>query len=37
MTRSTDITSFTDFRARLRDHLDQQKKTGRPLFADVQW
>jgi prevent-host-death family protein len=32
MTRSTDITSFTDFRARLRSHLDQQKKTGRPLF-----
>ena len=33
MTRSTDITSFTDFRARLRAHLDQQKKTGRPLFV----
>jgi len=32
MTRSTDITSFTDFRARLRDHLDQRKTTGRPLF-----
>jgi len=33
MTRSSDITSFTDFRARLRNHLDQQKKTGRPLFV----
>jgi prevent-host-death family protein len=33
MTRSTDITSFSDFRARLRDHLDRQKKTGRPLFV----
>jgi len=33
MTRSTDITSFTDFRARLRDHFDQQKKTGRALFV----
>lgn len=32
MTRSTDITSFTDFRTRLRDHLDQSKATGRPLF-----
>jgi prevent-host-death family protein len=33
MTRSTDITSFTDFRSRLRDHLDQSKATGRPLFV----
>lgn len=33
MTRSSDITSFTDFRARLRDHLDQRKATGRPLFV----
>ena len=33
MTRSTDITSFTDFRARLRDHLDERKATGRPLFV----
>jgi prevent-host-death family protein len=33
MTRSSDITSFSDFRARLRDHLDQRKATGRPLFV----
>jgi prevent-host-death family protein len=33
MTRSTDITSFTDFRAHLRDHLDQRKATDRPLFV----
>src|SRR3954453_22573481 len=33
MTRSTDITSFTDFRTRLRDPLDQRKATGRPLFV----
>lgn len=33
MTRSSDITSFTDFRTRLRDHLDQRKTTGRPLFV----
>lgn len=33
MTRTTDITSFTDFRTRLRDHLDQRKASGRPLFV----
>jgi prevent-host-death family protein len=33
MTRSTDITSFTDFRAHLRDHLDERKATKRPLFV----
>jgi prevent-host-death family protein len=33
MTRSTDITSFTDFRTRLRDHLDRRKTSGRPLFV----
>jgi PHD/YefM family antitoxin component YafN of YafNO toxin-antitoxin module len=33
MIRTTDITSFTDFRSRLRDHLDQRKATGRPLFV----
>ncbi|HEY8751800.1 MAG TPA: type II toxin-antitoxin system Phd/YefM family antitoxin [Tepidisphaeraceae bacterium] len=33
MTRSSDITSFTDFRARLRAHLDARKTTGRPLFV----
>jgi prevent-host-death family protein len=32
MTRTSDITSFTDFRTRLRDHLDHSKATGRPLF-----
>jgi prevent-host-death family protein len=33
VTRSSDITSFTDFRARLRNHLNRQKETGRPLFV----
>jgi PHD/YefM family antitoxin component YafN of YafNO toxin-antitoxin module len=33
MTRSTDITSFTDFRAHLRDHIDERKTTSRPLFV----
>ncbi len=33
MTRASDITSFTDFRTHLRDHLDQSKVTGRPLFV----
>ncbi len=33
MTRSSDITSFTDFRTRLRDHLDERKSTSRPLFV----
>jgi prevent-host-death family protein len=33
MTRTSDITNFTDFRARLRDHLDERKATGRPLFV----
>jgi PHD/YefM family antitoxin component YafN of YafNO toxin-antitoxin module len=33
MTRSTDITSFSDFRARLRNHFDQRKATRRPLFV----
>jgi PHD/YefM family antitoxin component YafN of YafNO toxin-antitoxin module len=33
MTRSSDITSFTDFRSRLRDHLKRRKTTGRPLFV----
>ena len=32
MTRSSDITSFTDFRAHLRDHLDERKANNRPLF-----
>jgi PHD/YefM family antitoxin component YafN of YafNO toxin-antitoxin module len=33
MTRSTDVTSFTNFRAHLRDHLDERKTTSRPLFV----
>jgi prevent-host-death family protein len=33
MTCSTDVSSFTDFRSRLRDHLDQAKATSRPLFV----
>ena len=33
MTRSTDITSFSEFRAHLRDHLNQRKTTSRPLFV----
>ena|ERR1700722_11536947 len=32
MTRSKDITSFTDFRAHLRDHFDETRATSRPLF-----
>ncbi len=33
MARSTDITSFTDHRRYLRDHLRQVQETGRPLFV----
>ena len=32
MARSTDITSFTEHRKHLRDHLRQVRETGRPLF-----
>lgn len=32
MTRSTDITSFTEHRRHLRDHLRQVRETGRPLY-----
>ncbi len=32
MTRSTDITSFTEHRKYLRDHLKQVRETGRPLY-----
>lgn len=32
MNRSTDVTSFTEHRQHLRDHLNQVRKTGRPLF-----
>ena len=33
MTRTSDITSFTDFRTHLRDHLNRSKASGRPLFV----
>ncbi len=33
MARSTDITSFTDHRRHLRDHLRQVQETGRPLYV----
>lgn len=32
MSRSTDITSFTEHRKHLRDHLRQVRETGRPLY-----
>jgi len=32
MARSTDITSFTEHRRRLREHLRQVRETGRPLY-----
>ncbi|MCB1053944.1 MAG: type II toxin-antitoxin system Phd/YefM family antitoxin [Acidobacteria bacterium] len=31
--RSNDVTSFTEHRRHLRDHLDQVRQTGRPLFV----
>ena len=33
MNRTTDITSFTEHRQHLRDHLNQVRRTGRPLFV----
>jgi PHD/YefM family antitoxin component YafN of YafNO toxin-antitoxin module len=33
MTRSTDITSFTEHRRRLREHFQRIKETDRPLFV----
>jgi prevent-host-death family protein len=33
MVRSTDITSFSEHRANLRQHIDQVNKTGRPLYV----
>ena len=33
MNRTTDITSFTEHRQHLRDHLNQVRSTGRPLFV----
>ena len=32
MTRSTDITSFTEHRRHLRAHLDRVRETRRPLY-----
>lgn len=32
MSRSTDITNFTEHRSKLRDHLNHVKQTGRPLY-----
>lgn len=32
MNRTTDITSFSQHRRRLRQHLDQARVTGRPIF-----
>ena len=32
MTRTTDITSFSDHRKNLRSNLNRLKKTGRPLY-----
>ena len=33
MARSTDITSFTEHRQHLRDHLNRVRETGRPLYV----
>ena len=33
MARSTDITSFTEHRRHLRDHLRRVRESGRPLFV----
>ncbi len=33
MIRSNDITNFTDHRQHLRDHIQQVRETGRPLFV----
>lgn len=32
MTRTTDITTFSDLRQNMRERLDRLKKTGRPLY-----
>lgn len=32
MARSSDITSLTDYRARMKDYLAQVQETGRPLY-----
>lgn len=33
MARTTDITSFTEHRRQLRAHIDQVRRTGRPLYV----
>ncbi len=33
MARSTDITSFSEHRQHLREHLTQVRETGRPLYV----
>ena len=33
MTRTTDITTFSDLRQNMRERLDRMKKTGRPLYV----
>lgn len=33
MIRTTDITSVTEHRKNLREHLDRLKKSGRPLYV----
>ena len=33
MIRSTDITSFTEYRKRLKEHHSMVKETGRPLYV----
>ncbi|MCB9466543.1 MAG: type II toxin-antitoxin system Phd/YefM family antitoxin [Candidatus Eisenbacteria bacterium] len=32
MARTTDVTSFSEHRKHLREHLDQCRQTGRPMF-----
>jgi prevent-host-death family protein len=33
LTRTTDITTFSDIRQNLRTHINRVKKSGRPLFV----
>lgn len=33
MTRSTDITSLSDYRQRMREHISMVQETGRPLYV----
>lgn len=33
MTRSTDITSLTDYRQNMREHISMVQETGRPLYV----